>query len=169
MSLINNKKLYVITSIIIIVGVFYVGYLRAVAPTSNSNGSAKTGVLENGAIKNYKTIQIGRATIQAELATTEAQQVQGLSGRTSLATSTGMLFVFDRADKWGIWMKDMNFPIDVLWIDSNLKVNYIVENMTPASYPTTYWPQTPASYVLEIPVGTIKSDGISVGQSVVLK
>ena len=168
MSLRNKNKIYVITAIIICAGVLvlFVWSLRASAPTSGTPAltSENSKVLDN-----FKTIQIGAATIHAELATTQAEQIQGLSGRTFLSTSTGMFFVFNRSSNWGIWMKDMNFSIDVLWIADDMKVSDIVENMSPASYPTAYKPHVPARYVLEVPAGTVKSGGITVGQNVVLK
>ena len=165
MSLRNrNKIIYVITAILIIVVGLFIWFSRVSAPANDSLSAQNAEVLGN-----FKTIQIGGAIIRAELATTEAEQIQGLSGRTSMATSTGMFFVFDQPSKWGIWMKDMNFPIDVLWITDDYKINYIVENMTPASYPTAYSPRTPARYVLEVPVGTVKNYGITVGQSVIVK
>lgn len=116
-----------------------------------------------------KIVQIGSANIKVELALTEAEQIQGLSGRTSLTSDTGMLFVFAKPAYWGIWMKDMNFPIDVLWITDNLKVNYVVGNMTPKSYPKAYKPITPARYVLELPAGTVEKYKIAEGQSVFFK
>jgi uncharacterized membrane protein (UPF0127 family) len=117
----------------------------------------------------FKTIQIGGAVIRAELATTETEQLQGLSGRNLLDANAGMLFVFDNPSKWGIWMKDMNFPIDVLWINDNFKIVDIVENMSPSSYPKVYTSRLPARYVLEISAGMAKKYGITVGQEVVVK
>jgi len=128
--------------------------------------------------QNFKTVKIGDATIAVQLLTTKPEWIQGLSGRTSLAPNTGLLFVFDKPDYWGIWMKDMNFPIDVLWITavytregitSDLKVSDIVQNMSPASYPTDYKPHVPALYVLEIPAGTVKVNKIMIGQKMVVK
>ena len=116
-----------------------------------------------------KIVQIGNANIKVELALTEAERIQGLSGRTSLASGTGMLFVFAKPAYWSIWMKDMNFPIDVLWITDDLKVNYVVGNMTPKSYPKAYKSATPARYVLELPVGTVEKYKIAEGQSVFFK
>lgn len=70
-------------------------------------------------------VKIGGTTIQAELADTLEKKAQGLSGRKELGENEGMLFVFDSSsttevvlDKpghHGIWMKDMKFPIDILW------------------------------------------------------
>ncbi len=116
-----------------------------------------------------KTIKMGNATIVAEPLTTKPQWIQGLSGKTSLAPNTGDLFVFDRSDYWGIWMKDMLFSIDVVWITADFKVSDIVENMTPESYPTDYKPHQPVLYVLEIPAGTVAANQIKIGQDVSIK
>jgi uncharacterized protein len=153
----NKNRICVIVAVIVILAIacLFVRFLRVSAPATNP--------------ALVKTVQIGGAVINVELAATQAEQIQGLSGRTSLASSTGKLFVFNRPSKWGIWMKDMNFPIDVLWINDDLKVVYIVENMSPASYPKVYTPSVFARYVLEVPVGTVKNIGVVVGQSVVFK
>jgi uncharacterized membrane protein (UPF0127 family) len=102
--------------------------------------------------------------IDAEIADTPEAQAQGLSGRTSL--NGGMLFVFDRPDKYGIWMKDMNFPIDIIWLDENKKIVTIQENATPESYPSkTFFPSSSSLYVLELNSGTVRDEAISAGQS----
>jgi len=166
----KNKIFYVLGAVlIIIIGVFSVWFLNSPEPVQNIPvvGQQNYNTAQN--IQTVQSVQIGKATIKVELATTTAEQIQGLSGRTSLAANTGMLFIFDHPAFWGIWMKDMNFPIDVLWITDDLKINYIVEDMTPASYPQDYVSKTPARYVLELPVGTVKNDGIAVGQSVIFK
>lgn len=115
-----------------------------------------------------QTVKIGNSVINVELANTEKARVQGLSGRTSLATSTGMFFVFDRSDRWGIWMKDMNFAIDVIWITADFKIAYIVESMLPESFPKVYVPNYPVKYVLEVPAGTVLNTNTKVGQDVVV-
>jgi uncharacterized membrane protein (UPF0127 family) len=155
MFLRNKNKIYVITAIIICFGALSIWLLST--PQQASVPPA------------IETVQIGSALIRAELATTETEQIKGLSGRISLASSTGMLFVFDYSSNWGIWMKDMNFPIDVLWIADDLQVADIVENMSPESYPKVYTPKMSSLYVLEVPAGTVNNYGISIGQDVVLK
>jgi uncharacterized protein len=152
----RKNKIYIIVAVaVIVIFCFSIWFLRVSVPVSR--------------LPAVKTIQIGETAIHAELATTRAEQIQGLSGRASLSTSAGMLFIFDHSSYWGIWMKDMNFPIDVLWITDNMKVAYIVENMQPAGYPKVYTPRTPTLYVLEVPAGTVKNNGIKIGQVVVFK
>lgn len=167
MSLRNKNKIYIVTTaaIFIVAGLSVWHFHTSPLPVSPLIMSPLTA----SDLSAIKTVQINGVDINVELATTEAEQLQGLSGRTSLATSTGMLFVFANPANWGIWMKDMNFPIDVLWITDDLKVSDIVENMTPASYPKVYVPHVPTRYVLEVSAGMVKRYDWVVGQDVVLK
>ena len=60
-------------------------------------------------------------------------------------------------------MKEMNFPIDIIWLDENLKIVAIKENAMTESYPEVFTPSTPARYVLEVPAGFVQKNKISVG------
>lgn len=115
------------------------------------------------------SLQIGNAMLEVELATTDAERSQGLSGRTSLPEGKGMFFVFDSPGNWGIWMKDMHFPIDIIWADQNGEVITVVENATPESYPKSFYPSVPAQYVLEVPAGFAKAHAIAEGSILVVK
>ena len=115
------------------------------------------------------TVTIGKTHIEAELAVTQVQREQGLSGRTYLSAGKGMLFVFDAPDTWGIWMKDMHFPIDIVWADTNGMIITIEHNVAPSSYPAhSFYPSNPAEYVLELPAGYTKAQSIAVGQKIVI-
>lgn len=114
-------------------------------------------------------ISIGKTTIEVELASTEAEREQGLSGRTSLSDGQGMFFVFDTEGVWGIWMKDMRFSLDILWADTNGIIVTIERDVSPASYPKSFYPNVPAAYVLEVPAGFTKAHGIAVGQKIVVQ
>ena len=161
----KNSKKYFVTAIacgvlaIVVNLYFYFSFLQIINNLQTFSTSLQS-------LQSFKIVKIGDATIRAQLLTTEPQWIQGLSGTDALAPNTGMLFDFGRSDYWGIWMKDMNFPIDVLWIDSNLKIIDVVQNMSPSSYPTNYKPHVPALYVLEIPAGTVQTNHITVGQSI---
>ena len=115
------------------------------------------------------TLSIGSTSLEVELATSPAQQEEGLSGRLSLAPGHGMFFVFDHADKWGIWMKDMRFPIDILWANENGIIVTIEHDVSPATYPHSFYPSAEASYVLEVPAGYTQAQGIAIGQQIVVK
>ena len=106
---------------------------------------------------------VGNTKISIEIAKTSAEIIKGLSGRLALAENSGLFFIFPYADKHGIWMKEMNFPIDIIWLDENLKIVTIKENATPDSYPEVFTSTAPALYVLEIPTGFVQKNKISVG------
>jgi hypothetical protein len=118
---------------------------------------------------NIKSVEIGGQNVKVDLALTGDEQTQGLSGRPSLAQNTGMLFVFNRPDKYLFWMKDMNFSIDMIWITTGMQVDYIEKNATPGSYPATYGPgenNGTAKYVLEVPSGFADQNNLKIGDIV---
>ena len=84
----------------------------------------------------------------------ETARQRGLSGRLALAAGQGMLFVFPASARHRIWMKDMHFPIDILWIDKSGTVVHVQAEATPDSYPAIFAPPVAAQYVLEIPAGS---------------
>ena len=84
---------------------------------------------------------------------TSATRTRGLSGTKKLPENSGMLFTFDEADKHGIWMKDMYFPIDIFWINENYMITHIQENVSPDTYPTVFYPKEKSLYVLETNAG----------------
>jgi uncharacterized membrane protein (UPF0127 family) len=118
---------------------------------------------------NIKYVELGGQKIKVDLALTNAEQEQGLSGRINLLPNTGMLFVFNVPSKPLFWMKDMNFPIDMIWLTPDMKVDYIEKNATPELYPTTYGPGVndgAAEYVLETMAGFADSTHLQIGDSV---
>jgi uncharacterized membrane protein (UPF0127 family) len=121
-------------------------------------------VLWGKVIDSQSTLQLAGKSYAATILTSEDEREKGLSGTPSLATDRAMLFVFPNDSKWGIWMKDMNYPIDIVWLDSGHKVVHMVKNAQPSSYPDTiFQPERPARYVIELVSGTIERTGISIG------
>lgn len=112
-----------------------------------------------------ETIQIGEANLKVETALTEAERARGLSGRESLREDQGLLFVYDEPGIYSFWMKDMNFAIDIIWIDENKKIIDITHDARPESYPSTFIPQSPAQYVLEVNSGWAERHGVEVGDT----
>lgn len=93
----------------------------------------------------------------------ETQQ-KGLGGRESLPQKCGMLFSFDEATPHGIWMKDMKFNLDIMWLDQNKRIISIRENAPYNSYPEVYTPQSNAKYVIELNAGQSRAGAFRVGQ-----
>jgi uncharacterized protein len=100
----------------------------------------------------------------ASVNTPESMQ-KGLSGHRALSQKEpyeGLLFVFSNNDMHGIWMKDMSFPIDVLWLDEMYKVVFIKTNFLTDSYPEVVRPNISARYVLELAKGTVEETKIKI-------
>ncbi len=99
--------------------------------------------------------------IYARIAYKAEDKIKGLGGLDSIKKDEGMLFVFDNPVQQGFWMKNMKFPIDIIWIDKNKKVIGINENMSPDSYPNLFLPVKPITYVLEVNAGVSRANNIA--------
>lgn len=117
-------------------------------------------------------VRIGGLVVQAELARTPAERVQGLGGRASLEQDAGMLFVFPNEQSQTFWMKDTRFPLDFVWISADLRVLGVVENVpppapgTPDAELTRYTSNGPVLYVLEVNGGAVARAGVRTGDAV---
>ena len=118
------------------------------------------------------TVTINSATFRVELAKTQKEKEQGLSGRGSLATDGGMLFLFDKPSYYSFWMRGMKFPLDIIFILDD-KVVGVYEDLQPASpnddNPPQYGSDVISDSVLEINAGAAKKNNINVGDAVITK
>ena len=110
------------------------------------------GLSHDGELKRG-TLLLGDMALRVEIAETPEQREMGLSHRKSLKMGRGMLFVFTHDDRHAMWMKDMQFPIDIVWIDASMTVVHIERMLTPETYPQVFSSPVPARYVLEVPAG----------------
>lgn len=101
-----------------------------------------------------------------EIVASPAAMMRGLSGRADIPHDYGMLFVFARPDRYGIWMKDMLTPIDILWLSDNGLVVHVEEHVSPQTYPGVFKPPVPALYVLETRAGEAARKGWTVGSAI---
>lgn len=108
-------------------------------------------------------VRIGDTQVLAEVVDTPELRRQGLSGRPSLSEGEGMLFVFDNDGLHGFWMKDMKFSIDIIWFSADKRVIHIERSLDPSTYPTSYAPEQPARYVLEVPAGWAEKYRVALG------
>ncbi len=122
--------------------------------------------LEKNSIYQTTQIKISEKLITVKISDTETKRELGLSGRQSLPTDTGMLFVFDQPGIYPFWMKEMNFPIDIIWFDADKKIIDLSENLSPQSFPKSFSPKSPAQFVLEVPANFIIENQIKIGEKV---
>lgn len=127
-------------------------------PASQSDTNANSTDLPKGKIK------IDNVLLDIEIADTTQRQNKGLQYHTPLSYSQGMLFPFGQPQVIPIWMKDMQFPIDIIWLDGSGNVLHIEKN-APAciSDPCTIYGQNipRAQYVLEVASGFADKFGIT--------
>ncbi len=112
-----------------------------------------------------KHVVLNGKVYKIEVADNSALLKKGLSGHKPLLGNEGMLFIFQKAEKYGFWMKDMTFPIDIIWFDQNLKVVHIEKDVSPDSYPKTFTPNSDALYVLELASGQSDIIKLKIGDS----
>lgn len=113
---------------------------------------------------NTTTLYVGDGAFTARVASNEDTRKKGLSNTASLPGDEAMLFSFDMNSKWGIWMKDMHYPLDIVWLDESKKVVDMALNVSPESYPKVFTPKKDARYVIEFTAGTVKKERIREGQ-----
>lgn len=111
-------------------------------------------------------IKIGNATVNVKIADNPYTRERGLSGTQNLNENEGMLFIFDTPNKYEFWMKEMNYPLDILWIDENKNIIYIKNNATPESYPEIFRPNNSALWILEVNSDFIEKNNVSLGEKV---
>ena len=115
------------------------------------------------------TVTIGSNSFSVEIASTTAEKTLGLSGRDGLGNSQGMFFTFDMPGTQNFWMKDMKFPIDIIWISGD-RVAGFAENAVPQPGVALwnlkiYSSPDSVDKVLEVNAGTVAKDGIKIGDS----
>jgi uncharacterized protein len=114
-------------------------------------------------------VRVNNFDLMVYLATNNEQIVKGLSVKNQLKENEGMLFVYQRPAKYHFSMKDMKFPIDIIWLDSDLKVVHIEHSVEPcpsATICSQFIPCTDALYVLETIAGFSREHGVSLGTKV---
>jgi uncharacterized membrane protein (UPF0127 family) len=114
-------------------------------------------------------VEVNGLVLIADIAANDEQKTKGLSVKNSLAENEAMLFVFDNEAQHAFWMKNMKFPIDIIWIGSDKKVVHIEHNLQPCSSELLcplYKPVGDSLYVLETVAGFAERHGIAKGTPV---
>ena len=107
----------------------------------------------------------GPRHFSVELARTPAQMALGLMFRQSLASDSGMLFVYGSEQPVAFWMKNTYVPLDMIFIRKDGRILRIAENTEPLSERLV--PSGgPVLAVLEVIGGTAKKLGLAAGDRV---
>jgi uncharacterized membrane protein (UPF0127 family) len=145
---------FLLVGLFVLIGSFYL-FLQQPAPAKYQ-------------VQSVSTLKINEHIINIEIAESDEARARGLSGRTTLESGHGLLFVFPTPGMYGFWMKDMNFPIDIIWISDDWRILGIEKSVSPESYPTAFYPKSPITYALELPAGEAEKLGIDTDSIVYL-
>lgn len=157
-----HKKILTVASVLLFVSSVFV------LLTSVSNSKSNEKAEEKMHSTSDAVFLIEDVEVQVELAQTQQEKSKGLSGRSMLPAGTGMFFIMDSPELHSFWMPDMNFPIDIIWMNEGMRVVDISHTVRPETYPKKFQPSTPALYVLEVPAGYAEKVGIQKGSKGVL-
>jgi hypothetical protein len=103
-----------------------------------------------------------------EVADSEEERRRGLMFREKLDEEEGMLFIFEKEGNYPFWMKNMNFPLDIVWISKEREVVFIKKDFLPCENKNCkiITPKEKAKYVLELNSGTVDCFSIQEGEKV---
>lgn len=116
-------------------------------------------------------LRVNNLTLNVEIAETDSKRKKGLGERESLATDSGMLFIFPQPGIYQFWMKGLKFPLDLIWIKDGAVADIIknAQDPQPGQSDETlpvYAPTQPVDQVLEVNAGFVDAHGIKVGERV---
>lgn len=109
---------------------------------------------------------VGAQSVRIDIADTDELRVKGLGGRESLESDEGMLFIFPYDARHAVWMKDMKFSIDILWLSADGTIIDMRRDVSPDTYPAAFAPPESARFVLELHAGFTRANGVGVGDLV---
>jgi uncharacterized protein len=153
MEIINKNKNLLIFFLIIVLGFILFYFLL--------HKNVSENVLKT---EDINFVKIGGQKIKVELASTSEKQEKGLSGREKIGENEGMLFIFENSGIHLFWMKDMNFPIDIIWLNKEKKIVFLKENVLPTTFPESFSGEKDSKYVLEVFAGFSKKNNLKLGE-----
>lgn len=169
LAIIGGLFLVIVVLLVFGGGFTTIGQLPGGLESTESAGSADRDL--RGQVEEGRTrVRVKTLDITAEIAETDKEKGKGLSKRESLPISEGMLFVYEKPAIYTFWMKDMKFPIDIVWIDKDRKIVDMALNAQPE--PDTdddlqhYKPAGESQYILEINAGLVAANGLAIGDEV---
>lgn len=155
-----------------IAGIIVIVYIAQTLISSGvlSEPSSDEENIEVSEVQMRRTIvSAPKGLIDTMIAETDEQRIKGLGGRKILGEEEGMLFPFVESAIQGFWMKDMNFPIDIIWLDEDKTVVGIEKEVSPDTYPEIFYSPSEIKYVLELNSGASDRYGIASGTKLVFE
>lgn len=118
---------------------------------------------------NQVIVEIGDCRFYSEIANNDLSRFKGLSNRPSLCSDCAMLFLFDSAQNLSFVMRNMNFPLDIIFIKNGKVINYYQNAPAEGSLPKkNYHSQGKADAVLEINSGLVEKCNIEIASQIIV-
>lgn len=113
-------------------------------------------------------VELAGVPVLASVADTMSTRIKGLSNTPYLPDEVVKLFAFGVAGSHSIWMKDMNYAIDIIWIAEEGNIVHFEENVSPETFPESFASPTPAWYVVETNAGFVAEHDVQIGDELVI-
>lgn len=117
--------------------------------------------------KSCAGLELRQHCFNVERADTNEKRLKGLSDRDNLPQDQAMLFLFDTPMEQCMWMKDMRFVVDMIWLNENKEVIKIEPNVAPETYPKSFCAEN-TKYVIEINADLANSLRLAIGDKIEL-
>ncbi len=126
----------------------------------------------------FKTVRFRKAeasfkgkAFRLDIADSLPKKMLGLMYREGIKPDEGMIFNFGRTGRYDIWMLNMKFPIDIIWLDKDANIIKIAADAQPCHSMLSckaYASPGNAMYVVELASGTAKAGGMAEGSRFIL-
>jgi len=116
------------------------------------------------------SLKINDMVFNVEIFDTNEEIKNGLSNRNEIKKNQGALFVFNEPGFYSFWMKNMLFPVDIIWINDKKEVVFIKKDFQPCRIEEdcqNIIPNKKAKYVLEIKAGIADKIDIKIGNKTI--
>ena len=169
----KNRHTYILAIVVIIIFGFTLFQSHKNNLTSTSFATSSAAIAGSCGPYQKGEVMVNGQKISVDISDTNCKQTLGLSGRTSLPIGTGMIFIFPQDSNYIFWMKDMNFPLDIVWVSADFHIVGIEKNVSPDTYDTknpsqseTFGQNYLAQYVIELPAGYADKNSLQVGNKI---
>lgn len=154
--------------ILVLIAVIFAGSLIFAGKKAAEEGENNPVVSVKGLDEKLSKaiVNIGGKHLTASIADSKSSRERGLSGVHSIGPNEGKIFLFEEEGFHKFWMKDMKFPLDVIWVNDQNTVVDIRENLAPETYPDTFVPAYPASKTIEVNAGWVAENDIKIGDTI---
>jgi uncharacterized membrane protein (UPF0127 family) len=179
------ERIMIVALLLAFVGIGYAGYYAVQKQRADLRADVAAGAFETPDVDLIKTamnedkndpvnwrrfypntvpVTLADVPMLASVADTMSSRIKGLSETPYLPDVVIKLFAFGVPGPHSIWMKDMNYAIDIIWIAEEGQIVHIEENVSPDTFPQSFASPIPAWFVVEVNAGFVAEHDVQVGE-----